>query len=247
MKGDDMMNEYTSDKPILPVCLCISTNTAMENDVYAGPLSDEGPMSRIDIVTMGIQSLFDSGLDQTKPYRLAVSILIFDNSVSQVQDFVLLDGSRRTAPVIEPDKPYTAVGEVMLQAMKLIRDYETACDQRGEAHLPAVMMMLYAGRRNNGTPENFSKAQTVWQQMTARGMKSVMLAITPSADLDVLRTAAPQARIERVEIYQLPNLMPALVHALGAEQKERPAPKQTPPEAERTADPTEYIMDIWNL
>lgn len=243
------MREYDSEKPILPVCLCISTNTAMENDVYAGTLSNGEPMSRISIVKMGIQAILDRCVDPARPYRLALSILIFDNTVSRVWDFVLIGERNRKAPTIQPDKPYTVVGEALLRSMQQIREFEMKCDMEGTGHLPAVLMFLYAGKRNNGTQENLERARTEFRRMTEAGMKTAMLAITPTANMEILRSAAPEARVERVETHKLPELMPALVHAMGMESGGKKAEKPRPQKERETkaADPVAYVMDIWDL
>lgn len=225
------MSVSQADRPVLPVCLCISTNSAMGN-VVPGSAGDD--KTRIALVQDAIESYRSSCIQENMPYRTAMSILIYDDVITKIRDFEIISPENVSIPVLRQDKPYTAVGEVMNSAMDLMLNYREYCTREGLSCLPPVLLLLYAGKRNHGTQAAMLQASSRFAQLnTQAGLQAVLLGISNAANLDVLRQAAPGAKIERVDPWSLLKMIPALIQAMGkaamawkpTERKAEPEPK----------------------
>lgn len=207
------MSLSNSNSPVLPVCLCISTNSAMGNTVPGGT---ETGTTRIALVQSAIENFLGICAGGGLPYQVAVSILIFDDVVTPIRDFEIITPRNAAIPVLKQDRPYTAVGEVMNKAMDLMDHYAQRCADDGISCLPPVLLLLYAGKRNHGTSQALAQASARFTHMqTHKGLQAALLGITAAASLDILRQAAPGAEVARVDPWSLKKGIPALIKTMG--------------------------------
>lgn len=221
-------------RPIQPVCFCIHNNGTMgtlkyiHEEAVINLLQNGGLLSELDydeigckvdrlrLTTAGIREFVAQGLGSGAKAVPDVAIRLFANTVLPPRNPAIqwdnsfprnffFPGDPSQIPALKCVGEDCCLGQAVSESLELIAQRVKTHQEAGRKCLRPILVVVSAGRDNDGLPAVLESAsQRCREQITRGALTVLMYGTTQNTNMELLSSTAPGAVVKSVDMAQIP-------------------------------------------
>ena len=228
------MYRSDDNRPIQPVCFCIHNNGTMGTpryiyeEVVISLLSTRNLLSELDydelgckvdrlrLTTAGIREFVAQGSTSGAKAVPDVAIRLFANTVLPPRNPAIqwddsfprgffFPGNPSQIPILKCVGEDCCLGQALSESLDLIAQRVKTHQEAGRKCLRPILVVVSAGRENDGLPTVLESASQRCREQIAKGELTVLMyGTTTNTNMELLSGTAPGAVVKSVDMTQIP-------------------------------------------